>query len=61
MIEKASWPEEMVYKSDIDSIQEQVSHIKGVALILFGDYLHQQAKVESHLYAKKYKEERLKK
>ncbi|MBL4730167.1 MAG: cobalt-precorrin-4/precorrin-4 C(11)-methyltransferase [Sulfurimonas sp.] len=57
VVEKASWPEEMVYKADIDSIEEKVSHIKGVALILFGEFLHQKAKVESHLYAKKYKKE----
>ncbi|MDF1881994.1 cobalt-precorrin-4/precorrin-4 C(11)-methyltransferase [Sulfurimonas sp. MAG313] len=57
VVEKASWPEEMSYKGTIDDIQDQVSHIKGVALILFGDYLHQNATVESHLYAKTYKKE----
>jgi precorrin-4 methylase len=28
-----------------------------VALIMFGEYLNQQATVESHLYANKYKKE----
>ncbi|MDF1875894.1 cobalt-precorrin-4/precorrin-4 C(11)-methyltransferase, partial [Sulfurimonas sp. SAG-AH-194-I05] len=57
VVEKASWPQEMVYKFDIDTIQTKVSHVKGVALILFGEFLHQKATVESHLYAKKYKKE----
>ena len=57
VVEKATWAEEMVYKSDIDSIEKKVSHIKGVALILFGEFLHQKASVESHLYATKYKKE----
>jgi precorrin-4/cobalt-precorrin-4 C11-methyltransferase len=59
VIEKASWADEMVYKADIETIEEKVSHIKGVALILFGEFLHQQELVESHLYAKQYKKERL--
>jgi len=61
VIEKATWAEERVYKGTLATIEEQVCHIKGVALILFGNYLHQEATEESHLYAKKYKEERLKK
>jgi precorrin-4/cobalt-precorrin-4 C11-methyltransferase len=60
VVEKASWSEEKIYKGSIATIQEQVSHIKGVALILFGDYLNQEAKEESHLYAKEYKKEGLK-
>ncbi len=58
VVEKASWSEEKVYKGTIDNIEKKVSHIKGIALILFGDFLNQEAKVDSHLYAKKYKEER---
>jgi precorrin-4/cobalt-precorrin-4 C11-methyltransferase len=61
VVEKATWPEEAVYKGTIDDIEAKVSHIKGVALILFGEFLHQKATEESHLYAKKYKQERLKK
>ena len=57
VVEKASWSDEMVYKGTIENIESKVSHIKGVALILFGDYLHQKAKIESHLYAKGYKKE----
>ncbi len=60
VVEKASWADEMVYKGTIDDIQEKVSHIKGVALILFGDYLHQKATVDSHLYASSYKKEGVK-
>ena len=52
VIEKASWKDEKIYKGTIDNIDKQVSHIKGVALILFGDFLHQKEKGESHLYVK---------
>jgi len=57
VVEKASWSEEKIYKGTIDNIREKVSHIKGVALILFGEFLEQNEKVESHLYAKTYKKE----
>ncbi len=60
VVQKATWDDEKIYKGTIDNIQKKVSHINGVALILFGDFLHQKGKVESHLYAKKYKEERSK-
>ena len=52
VVEKATWEDEKIYKGTIDNIQGQVSHIKGVALILFGDYLHQKESEESHLYVK---------
>ena len=52
VVEKATWEDEKVYKGTIDNIEEQVSHIKGVALILFGDYLYQKESEESHLYVK---------
>jgi len=57
VVERATWEDEKIYKGSISEIQEQVAHIKGVALIMFGDFLDQQATVESHLYAKKYKKE----
>jgi len=57
VVERATWAEEKIYKGTISDIQKQVSHIKGVALIMFGEYLNQQATVESHLYANKYKKE----
>ena len=57
VVERATWADEKVYKGTIADIQEQVSHIKGVALIMFGEYLSQQATIESHLYADKYKKE----
>ncbi len=59
VIEKASWGDEMIYRGTLESIEEQVSHIKGVSLILFGEFLHQKPSIESHLYATRYKEERL--
>ena len=57
VVERATWAEEKIYKGTISDIQKQVSHIKGVALIMFGEYLNQRATVESHLYANKYKKE----
>ena len=57
VIERATWVDEKVYKGTIWDIEKKVSHIKGVALIMFGEYLNQEAKVKSHLYAKKYKKE----
>ncbi len=52
VVEKATWKEEQIYKGTISNIEDKVSHIKGVALILFGDYLHQKETEESHLYVK---------
>jgi len=57
VVERATWSDEKIYKGDIDSIDEQVKHIKGVALIMFGKYLDQKTSIESHLYAKEYKKE----
>jgi len=61
VVEKATWKDEKIYKATIDTIEQQVSHIKGVALILFGEFLYQKESVESHLYAKEYKQESMKK
>lgn len=52
VVEKATWKEQKIYKANISTIEEQVSHIKGIALILFGDFLHQKETQESHLYVK---------
>jgi len=52
VVEKATWTEEKIYKGTISDIQDQVSHIKGVALILFGEFLNQKETQESHLYVK---------
>jgi precorrin-4/cobalt-precorrin-4 C11-methyltransferase len=57
VVERATWAEEKVYKGSIADIEEKVSHVKGVALIMFGDFLSQQATTDSHLYAKTYKKE----
>ena len=57
VVERASWEDEKVYKGTITDIEESVSHIKGVALIMFGKYLKQEATEVSHLYTQKYKEE----
>jgi len=52
VIEKATWEDEKIYKGTISDIETQVSHIKGVALILFGEFLNQKETEESHLYVK---------
>lgn len=52
VVEKATWESERIYKGDISNIEEQVSHIKGVALILFGEFLYQKESEASHLYTK---------
>ncbi len=57
VVERATWADEKVYKGTILDIEEHVSHIKGVALIMFGEFLHQKATVASHLYTQKYKKE----
>jgi precorrin-4/cobalt-precorrin-4 C11-methyltransferase len=50
VVRKATWSDETIYKSTINDIENQVSHIKGIALILFGDFLYQKESYESHLY-----------
>jgi len=52
VIEKATWEDEKIYKGTISNIQEQVSHIRGIALIMMGDFLHQKETEASHLYVK---------
>ncbi|MEA2099410.1 MAG: cobalt-precorrin-4/precorrin-4 C(11)-methyltransferase [Campylobacterota bacterium] len=52
VVEKATWEDEAIYKGTISDIENQVSHIKGIALILFGDFLHQKESEQSHLYVK---------
>ena len=50
VVQKATWADEKIYKGTIDDIEEKVSHIKGIAIILFGEFLNQKEKEESHLY-----------
>ncbi len=50
VVEKASWPNEKIYRGTLEDIEDKVSHIKGIALILFGEFLNQKEKEESHLY-----------
>ncbi len=52
VVEKATWKEEKIYKGTIENIEEKVSHIKGVAIIMMGEFLEQKEKYESHLYVK---------
>ncbi len=52
VVEKATWKDERVYRGTLEDIEERVSHIKGVAVILLGDFLYQQESIESHLYRK---------
>lgn len=53
VVQKASWEDEEIYKGTIDNIKEKVAHIKGIALILFGEFLNQKETEESHLYKRK--------
>jgi len=52
VVERATWRDEAIYRGTISDIGERVSHIKGVALILFGEFLNQRERGESHLYNK---------
>ena len=52
VVEKATWEDEAIYRGTLENIAPQVAHIKGIALILLGDFLHQEETVESHLYVK---------
>jgi len=52
VVEKATWEDEAIYKGTLSNIEEQVSHIRGIALILLGDFLYQEESEESHLYVK---------
>ncbi len=51
VVEKATWKDEKTYKGTLADIKEKVAHIKGVALILFGEFLHQKEVCESGLYS----------
>ena len=51
VIKKATWKkEEEIIKSDLKNISQKVSHIKGIALILLGEFLYQKEKFQSNLY-----------
>ncbi len=52
VIEKATWEDEKIYKGTICDIEQKVSHIKGIALIMMGEFLNQKETQESHLYVK---------
>jgi len=52
VVEKATWKEEKIYKGTLEDIEKKVSHIKGVALIMMGEFLNQKEKEMSHLYVK---------
>jgi precorrin-4/cobalt-precorrin-4 C11-methyltransferase len=52
VVEKATWEAEAIHKGTLETIEEQVKHIRGVALILLGDFLYQQESEASHLYVK---------
>lgn len=52
VVQKASWEDEKIYKGTLENIEKKVSHIKGIALILLGDFLNQKETQESHLYVK---------
>ncbi len=52
VVERASWSDEKIYRGTLGDIAPKVAHIKGIALILLGDFLEQKEKYESHLYVK---------
>ena len=60
VIEKASWKDEAIYRGTLENIENQVEDIKGIALILFGEFLNQKPTIESHLYDNEYKKRRVK-
>ena len=49
---KVSWPTEEIVKGTLEDIVPKASHIRGIALILLGDFLHQIPAYDSHLYVK---------
>lgn len=53
VVEKATWKDEMVYRGTLEDIESRTSHIKGVALIMLGEFLNQKETLESGLYSKK--------
>ncbi len=55
VVEKATWADEKIYRGTLKSISAQVAHIKGVALILLGEFLNQKEKTSSHLYSKEWR------
>jgi precorrin-4/cobalt-precorrin-4 C11-methyltransferase len=50
VVQKATWKDEKIYKGTIDNIGKKVSHIKGLSLILFGNFLNQKETTSSLLY-----------
>jgi precorrin-4/cobalt-precorrin-4 C11-methyltransferase len=58
VVEKATWEDEAIYRGTLENIAPQVAHIKGIALILLGDFLYQEETIESHLYVKPLVKER---
>jgi len=50
VVYKASWPDEKIYKGNLSNIEKKVSHLKGIAVILFGEFLNQKEKYPSCLY-----------
>ncbi len=54
VVERATWGDEKIYKGRVDTIGDMVKGVKGVALILLGEFLNQEERVPSHLYNKDY-------
>jgi len=50
VVQKATWKDEKVYKGTLENIADKVSRIKGVAVILIGEFLKQKESEESRLY-----------
>ncbi len=54
VVEKATWKDERIYKGTLKTISKKVSKVKGVGLILLGEFLYQKEKGASHLYSKEW-------
>jgi precorrin-4/cobalt-precorrin-4 C11-methyltransferase len=52
VVERATWADEKVYKGTLHTIAKQTKHIKGIALIMLGEFLNQKQTQQSHLYTK---------
>jgi precorrin-4/cobalt-precorrin-4 C11-methyltransferase len=52
VVEKATWKDEKIYRGTIETIANMVKDVKGIALILLGEFLNQEERVPSHLYNK---------
>jgi len=46
-VERATWRDEKIYQGRVDTIGDMVQGVKGVALILLGEFLNQRREFPS--------------